>query len=171
MPDRPLVRRRTAVGGALGGLALTMIAAGCDPGEDLAPPEDDATPTPSGAPDQPTPDEALVDEVSGDLVAALGVLGDARKFRSLRKPLAPLARAHRAHLEVLEGEVNTATGSETHANASLALLAVHASERALQVSLVDAATRAESGALARLLASMSASVTQHLAVLPREVAP
>ena len=32
--------------------------------------------------------------------------------------------------------------------------------------LVDAAGRAESGALARLLASMSASVTQHLATLP-----
>ena len=48
----------------------------------------------------------------------------------------------------------------------MVLRRVRRSERGLQAALVDAADRAESGALARLLASMSASVTQHLALLP-----
>jgi hypothetical protein len=51
----------------------------------------------------------------------------------------------------------------------VSLRLVRQSERRLHVTLVDAAGRAESGALARLLASMSASVTQHLSVLPSEV--
>jgi hypothetical protein len=167
VPDRPLVRRRTA----LAGLAATLLVAGCDTGEDVTPPS--AEPTPSatgttGTTDERTPDEVLVDEVLSDLGSAIGVLTAARGFRTLRKPLAPLVRAHRAHVDVLEGEVDTGTGIETPVNLELALLAVHTSERALQTSLVDAAVRAESGALARLLASMSASVAQHLAALPRK---
>jgi hypothetical protein len=171
VPDRPLVRRRTA----LAGLAATLLVAGCDTGEDVTPPS--AEPTPSatgttGTTDERTPDEVLVDEMLSDLGSAIGVLTAARGFRTLRKPLAPLVRAHRAHVDVLEGEVDTGTdtgtGVETPANLELALLAVHTSERALRTSLVDAAVRAESGALARLLASMSASVAQHLAALPRK---
>jgi Ca2+:H+ antiporter len=50
----------------------------------------------------------------------------------------------------------------TFGNAAELIIAVVA----LQAGLVDAAGRAESGALAKLLASMSASVTQHLATLP-----
>ena len=38
-------------------------------------------------------------------------------------------------------------------------------EATLQRRLVDASVRAESGALAKLLASMAAAVAQHLAVL------
>ena len=172
MPDRPLVRRRTALTGGLGGLAAALVAAGCDTGEDLAPPSTQPSTDPSASPtaatDERTPDEALVDAVLTHLGSALGVLASARSFRTLRKPLAPLVRAHRAHVAALEGDLGTGDGIETPANLRLALLAVEASELALQTSLVDAAVRAESGALARLLASMSASVAQHLAALPRD---
>jgi hypothetical protein len=175
VPDRPLVRRRTAVAGAFGGLAAAVLASGCDTGDDLAPPTAGSTRSTSASTstpaDEQTPDQSLVDEVLGDLAAAVDVLTAARTFRALRKPLAPLVRAHRAHVDVLEGEIDTGSGPVVPANAAAALLDVRRSERALQASLVDTAQRAESGALARLLASMSASVTQHLAVLPVEDTP
>jgi len=171
VPDRPLVRRRTAVVGAFGGLAAAVLVSGCDTGDDLAPPSAGPTPSTSAPADEQTPDQALVEEVLGDLAAAVDVLTAARTFRALRKPLAPLVRAHRAHVEALAGELETGSGPVVPANAAAALLAVRRSERALRASLVDTAQRAESGALARLLASMSASVTQHLAVLPVEDTP
>ena len=80
-------------------------------------------------------------------------------------------KAHRRHVEVLEGELDGEAPPGPSPDPAAALRGASASERELQASLVDAAGRAESGALARLLASMSASVTQHLAVLPAEVAP
>ena len=55
--------------------------------------------------------------------------------------------------------------------AATALRQVRRGEKQLQAALVDAAGRAESGALAELLASISASVTQFLATLPSEVTP
>jgi hypothetical protein len=148
-----------------------MLAAGCDTGNDLAPPSGGPTPSTSATTHEQTPDETLVDDVLDDLAAAVDVVVAARAFRALRQSLAPLLRAHRAHVDVLEGEIDAGSDAEAPANADAALLAVRRSERALQASLVDAAQRAESGALARLLASMSASVTQHLAVLPAEAAP
>jgi hypothetical protein len=171
VPDRPLVHRRTAVVGAFGGLAATVLAAGCETGNDLAPPSDGPTPSTSATTHEQTPDEALVDDVLEDLAAAVDVVVAARAFRAPRQSLAPLLRAHRAHVDVLEGEIDPGSDAEAPTNADAALLAVRRSERALQASLVDAAQRAESGALARLLASMSASVSQHLAVLPAEAAP
>lgn len=171
MPDRPLVRRRTAVLG----LAATVLATGCDHGDDIGGPApstspSSTTPSPSAPeqmPDQ-TPDETLVDTTVEQLDAAYGVVMAARRLRPLRQPLAPLAKAHRRHLEALEA------GREggplpVPAGPAAALQAVHRSERQLQALLVDAAGRAESGALAKLLASMSASVTQFLATLPAEV--
>ena len=169
MPDRPLVRRRTALTGGLGAIAATVLAAGCDTGDDLG--EGDATgsPSPSSSatqgPEQ-TPDEALVDDVLGQLGAAVAVLRAARRFKQLRPTLAPLLRAHRSHAEVLEGELGDEAPAPRPADLSAATEAVRSSETQLQAGLVDAAGRAESGALARLLASMSASTTQHLATLP-----
>jgi hypothetical protein len=161
--DRPLVRRRTAVAGALGGAAVAVLATACDNGDDLVPPESgpsgSTAATSTSAPEQ-TADELLVDEVLGQLSAAL-----------LRQALGPILRAHRRHIEALEGELPGETAAATPPDAAAALGAVRGSERQLQASLVDAAGRAESGALARLLASMSASVTQHFSLLPPEVAP
>jgi hypothetical protein len=166
--DRPLVRRRTAVTSALGGVALL---AGCDHGDDLAPPEAGSTaptPTPSAEAPEPTPDEVLVDDVVAGLGSALGVLAPARHYQQLRAPLAPLVHAHQRHLAVLEATADDGASAPVLASPADALRGVRRSERTLQAALVDAAGRAESGALARLLASMSASVTQHLAALPKE---
>ena len=172
MPDRPLapptLGRRTAVLG----LAATVLVAGCDHGDDIGAPASRAGPSSadaSASASAQTPDEALVDDVLGALGAALGTLAAARHQRPLRAPLAPLLRAHRRHVGVLEGESDATASSPVHADAAAALVAVRRSELQLRATLVDAAGRAESGALAKLLASMSASVTQHVAVLPKQV--
>jgi hypothetical protein len=145
--------------------------AGCDNGDDIGAPStsgSQSTATASSSAPEQTPDEALVDEVLDALGAALGTLAAARHQRPLRTPLAPFIRAHRRHVEVLEGEPDTGASSPVPASPAAALVAVRRSERGLQAMLVDAAGRAESGALAKLLASMSASVTQHLAALPKK---
>jgi hypothetical protein len=113
----------------------------------------------------------LVDEVLGRLTAALEVLSQARRAPKLRKPLGPLLQAHRRHVEVLEGELVGQEPAGAAPDPDVMLRLVRQSERDLQAELVAAAGRAESGALARLLASMSASVTQHLTLVPPEVAP
>jgi hypothetical protein len=172
VPDRPLtgphVGRRTAILG----LAATVLVAGCDHGDDIGDPVASGSPsteTPSpDAPDQ-TPDEGLVDEVTTALNTALGVLAAAHRLRPLRATVAPVLRAHRRHLEVLGGEVEAATGSPLSADAPR-LQFVRRSEQRLQATLVDAAGRAESGALAKVLASMSASATQYVATLATEPA-
>ena len=109
MPDVPPVRRRTALAGALGSVAATVLAAGCDHGDDIGSPPASSGPSatshsspPSSAPAE-TPDEALVDSTIEQLNVAVGVLVAARRFPALRRPLAPLVRAHRRHVEVLEG--------------------------------------------------------------------
>jgi len=151
-----------------------MLGAGCDTGDDLG--DHDATGSPSSSasaaqePEQ-TPDEALVDDVLVGLGAAVAVLQAARRFKQLRPTVAPLLHAHRSHVEVLEGDLGSASPASRPTDASAALEAVRVSETALQASLVDAAGRAESGALAKLLASMSASTTQHLATLPPPPSP
>jgi hypothetical protein len=147
-----------------------VLAAGCDTGDDVG--ENDATGSPSPSPSvaqepEQTPDEALVDDVLADLGAAVAVVQAAHRFRELRPALAPLLHAHRAHVEVLEGELASDSPATRPPNALAAVDAIRVSETQLQTTLVDASGRAESGALAKLLASMSASVTQHLAALPK----
>jgi hypothetical protein len=178
LPDRPLLRRRTALASALGGIAATALAAGCDTGDDLGDDLDDtdATGSPSPSPSvaqepEQTPDEALVDEVLAELGSAIAVLQAARRFKQLRPTVAPVLRAHRAHAEALEGELGGEASASTPSDLAAATEATRSSETQLQASLVDAAGRAESGALAKLLASMSASTSQHLATLPPEMAP
>jgi hypothetical protein len=171
--DRPLLRRRTAVAGGLGGLAVAVLAGGCDPGEDLAPAQDEpsgrsATPSSQASEQTPeeTPDEALLTEVVGQLSTALALLLSSRKAPGLRQQLSPIVRAHRSHLEALDGDLPAEPPAGPPPDAAAALQAVRRSERALQAALADAAGRAESGALARLLASISASATQHLTLIP-----
>src|SRR5262249_30091378 len=163
------------------GVVAATALASCDKGEDIGTPPATSSPSststatatsPSSgsvAADAQTPDQALVDDTIEQLTSAYGVLVTARRFRPLRRPLAPLIRAHRRHVEVLEGELEGWV-APTLAGPAAALQAVRHSERQLQNALVVAAGRAESGALAKLLASMSASVTQYLIALPPEVA-
>lgn len=161
VPGRPLLSRRSALGLAAVGVAVTA----CDV-DDLRPPEDDAAPSPTPAePDAPTADETAVETVLAALTSATGVLVAARRVPELRQPLGGLLRAHRAHVGALDGTQAFGTTLPTPTDAATALQQVRVSERDLRTTLVGAASAAESGALARLLASAAASVSQHLAVL------
>lgn len=139
MPAGPhLLTRRTAL--SLGAVALAV--SGCDDGDS---PDPAGTPSSTPAAD---PDVALVDAVLVDLDRAEQVATAAGQ--------PDLAALHRAHIDVLEGP--TPTPASGHATAKQ----VRRTELALHQALTDASMTAESGALARLLASMSAAVSQRL---------
>ncbi len=93
------------------------------------------------------PDDTLVDEVVAAITAVAVVAAGVPR----------LAAVHAAHLEALDAEPPAPTTSAATG------LEVRRAERAHQRYLVDAALRAESGPLARLLASMSAAIAQQLA--------
>jgi hypothetical protein len=108
-----------------------------------------SAPAPAAAP-TPDPDVALVDQVlrrlrHAERVARAGGADD-------------LVDLHRAHIEALDG--TPPTGKVPLKSAPGAL---RSSEQRLQKHLASAALDARSGALARLLASMSAAVAQRLA--------
>jgi len=151
--------RRTALFGAVAGL---VAVAGCD---DADPRNGPAVGPSTGVPaadDVPDPDTALVEETLIRINGALAVVTAAqRRHRDLRPALRPFVRMHQEHLRALEQPAPGRTSSPGAAG----LDQVRRAEQALQRQLVDAAVRAESGALARLLASMSAAVAQRLAVL------
>jgi hypothetical protein len=150
--------RRTTLGGALAGVALL---AGCDLGSD----DPGSAPTPAADPDDP--DTGLVAEVVDDLVATLGIVEAVRhRQRSLRRQLGELAQVHRAHLEALGSNERPDRPGPRTAGADAALALVRRREQRHQRLLADRAAQAQSGRLARLLASMSAAVAQQLAVLP-----
>jgi hypothetical protein len=102
------------------------------------------SPAPASADDQ---DGSLVDEVVARITATA----------ALTAGVPDLIAMHTAHLDALEAAPPTP--------ATVPLPRLRRSERQLQRFLVDAAARAESGPLARLLASMSAAVAQRLVVL------
>lgn len=108
------------------------------------------TPSPLRPAAATDPDEALVDEVV-DRIAGTAA-------RSGRVP--ELTGMHAAHLAALDAEAPVATAAPR--------AQLRRAERELRDYLEDAAMRADSGPLARLLASMSASVAQHLAALTPE---
>lgn len=160
MPARPpATTRRTAV--ALGVAGLVSLAA-CD-GDD----------SPSPAPRASTsgdPDQALVERVLSDLEAASRLAGAvAAAFPRLARPMRSLRRVHDAHIAALGGERPTGHGA-AHGDAAAALGRVRRREQRLQRRLVDASVSAESGRLARLLASMSAATSQQLVALPQDEA-
>jgi hypothetical protein len=163
VPGPALATTRRATFGGL--LALLTVSA-CDT-DDLRPPEADE-PT-STNPQSPSPDsdEVLVEEVAAAIIGALDLVGLVRRrFPQLQPAMGPLARMHRAHLGVLHVEVETRTATSVPASAPVALARLRGEEQRLQKAMAKAAVRARSGALARLLASMSAAVAQQLAVLP-----
>jgi hypothetical protein len=173
VPGRPTsTTRRGALGGALGGVLGGVTLAACDV-DDLRPPEDEATPVPSptpGASETPEPDAdtVLVERLVAEILDADTAVDVAREFRRLREPLKGLRAMHRAHLGVLvPTDTTTRTATSVPADAVAALAQVRRAEQRLQRILATGAVEAQSGALARLLASMSASVAQHLYVLPR----
>lgn len=137
MSAGPRLPRRSAIALAAAGL---VAATGCDDG---------STPTPPATPPA-DPDVALVDRVVRQLRAAERVARGAGESE--------LVALHRAHIEALDG--TPPTGSVPRKSAPGA---VRGEEQRLQEHLETAALAARSGALARLLASMSAAVSQRQA--------
>lgn len=158
--------RREVLGGALGLLVVTA----CDV-DDLRPPEDEAapTPTPSSGPSstsgaaEPDADTRLAEDAAYEIAVALALVDSVRRsFPRLRVQVQPLARMHRTHLTVLEPPAERSIPAPAAAaTRAEALQRVRTAEEALQRTLTAAAVAAQSGALARLLASVSASVAQH----------
>jgi hypothetical protein len=147
--------RRTALGGALAGL---VAVSGCD--LDAGPDEPTSQQTTAPAADA---DAELVERVAERILGTQAIVHEARRSDAgLRRRLRPLVELHAAHLEALgplEGTHETLTYSGT------GLPQVRRAETSLQEHLADASVRAESGALAKLLASMAAGVAQHVAVV------
>ena len=178
-PRNAATTRRTALGGVLASLAAVSAC-------DLDRP-DDAPSLQAGsragsrassaqaAPDD-DPDGALVDEVLVELAELTAlVTGVGARFPALAAPMRALGDLHDAHREALDagsdtgpdtGPVTGRSPAKAYSGPADALLRVRSRERVAQRRLSDWAVAARSGALARLLACMSAGVAQQLVVLP-----
>jgi hypothetical protein len=159
------VRRRTAL--ALAGAGLLAVA-GCDgqggSGAGATPtapvaggaselPGASATSTAESPTTPADPDQAVVEDVLAELVGAERLATAAGAV--------DLALLHRAHIHTLDG----APPAPSRAPSGVSTDRLRRREERLHQVLVDAAMAAESGPLARLLASMSAAVSQQLATL------
>lgn len=152
----PRATRRAAVLGALAGALLT----GCD--LDLPGSASDVTASPA-----PSPDLELADAALAATDQALALVTAVRTAHpGLRRGLDPLVALHRAH-----GQVLTDTGAGAPPSSPVpvprspgeALRQVRAREQGLQLDLAGWSVAARDGALARLLAVLSAGVAQQLA--------
>jgi hypothetical protein len=163
------VSRRTALGATLGGtLSVPGLLAGCS----LDPPRPDPS---SGAPTEPEPDAdvALLGAVLGELDATAAlVAATVDRHRRLATRLQPLLDVHASHRAVLDeaaGVDQDASGAPPVPGRPVAALdRVRRSETRLTGTLRQATGDAQSGDLARALASMAASLAQHLVVLGSE---
>ena len=152
----PRATRRTTIVGALAG---TVVLAGCDAGRPDPGPAGRSAPA-AGA----DPDEALVAEVSAELDELVALVAVAAARRPLLAPdLAAFSALHQAHRATLpEQDAEPPRPRVTGSPAEVATQLLRREEQAGR-RLADWALDAESGALARLLASMSAGVAVHLA--------
>lgn len=139
MPAGPRLARRTALAAAAG----LVVLSGCDDGDGTSDEQD-------GAPaETPDPDAELVAAVLAELTRAQRVASSAGAT--------DLVALHGAHLEALGGTPAPAPSRRRFDAADVAQR-----ERRLKSHLVEAAVAAQSGALAALLASMSAAQSQVL---------
>lgn len=150
-----------------GGAALGLLGVGgCDL-DDLDPRGPDPTPGPGGEA-QVDADQVIVDDATAELARLAALLTATRaRFPRLRARIAPLHALHLAHLETLGGVRDNAgtapTAPAATGSAGAAWGEVRTLESRLQRRLADWSVAARSGALARVLASMSAAVAQQLA--------
>lgn len=160
----PLTLDRRRLLGIGVGTSGALLLAGCT--------GDDPEATPSAAPStiqEPADADTILAAQIADLVARMLARVDAAGGTGpqARRRLKALRAMHRAHLSVLEGEPSAdepaLPGNVRNPNQAVAW--VRRAEQKHAEDLVAAAVAARSGALARLLASMSASTTQHLEVL------
>ena len=147
--------------GLLGGVLVGVTTAGCQLDPSAEAPARRRASTPA-TPDE-DPDTGLVRRVGEELAAALALVsGVARARRPLAAAMEPWQALHRAHLEALEAPAPTRTARVGGPVRELTAR-VRRQESLLQRRLADAAVTAQSGALAALLAQMSAAVAQQLA--------
>lgn len=174
-PPAPVAASRRGL--LIGGAGAAALLAGCTATGGTRP--DAAAPVPStqpgalgaedGAEDgaEEVDDAGLLAEareaVAG--VAAL-VVAARRSAPPLRATLAPLLALHEAHAEALGRPLEPVRARRRAAPPDPLLALVREREERLQERLTDLAVAVGSGALARLLASMSAGLSQRLAVLP-----
>jgi hypothetical protein len=154
-------------------LALTAtvatVTSGCDTAEPLRLP---GLPDPAEEPDR---DRVLAAARAEQAALALAerVLRRHRQAAGLREPLDRTVTTHRAHVELLtkalegeELEERRSPGADpVPADAAQAVAALVRRERALSQELASIAVRSRSGALARVVASMSAAAAQQAALL------
>jgi hypothetical protein len=150
--------RRTALAGALGG---ALFVAGCDADDPASAPSatpEDTTPTPED------PDLALVDEVVAELDALIAFTSGAAAARPrISAWPAAFETLHRTHRAVLtDDEAEDTTPARVRGSAPEVVARVTRREEKAQRRFADWAITAQSGQLARLLASMSAAVAQQL---------
>jgi hypothetical protein len=161
VPGRPL-SRRTTLGSAL---AVPIVLAACD----IDPPPR-AEPTSSATPEPPEDAELVVGVVNA-LARAQGILlAAASGVPALEARLDPVITAHRAHLDVLvgavpESEVPSIVAAALPTGPASVLAAVRRSEQRLLRAARAGCLEARSGDLARVLASIAASTSQHAAAL------
>lgn len=165
MPGRPL-SRRTTLGSAL---VAPLALAACT----IDPPTRESESSPATPP--PPEDSELVASVVAALVRAQAVLEAATTaVPSLGTRLAPVTSAHAEHLDVLgravpQADLPTPETASVPARLVPALKAVRRSERRLLRVVREGCLTAASGDLARVLASVAASTSQHTAALATEV--
>lgn len=161
---RPLAVRASRRG-LLGGLLVGVAAAGCQAESSLDTPDGTGTSPSAGDGEGPAPDPdlQLVRRVVDDLTGTLALVGGAaRARRPLTAEMTPWRDLHVAHLEALEAPTRTRP-SRVRGPVPELRARVRRQEALLQRGLADAAVSARSGALASLLATMSAAVAQQLA--------
>lgn len=165
----PATTRRTALGALGGGLTCVLASCRSDPPGDPA--ADGRTPAPS-ATLPADPDLAAVDAAMATTQGLLGLLAAGGPALD---PGGRLSAMHRAHLDVL-GTAGSSASDPASIPASptdtpsggqpTGPTPAHLGRRevAAQREFATLAVGAQSGTLARLLASMSAAVAAHLAV-------
>jgi len=149
----PPLTRRTALGGAVAGV---VVLTGC--GEHA----------PRGVPEV-DPDGALVDRAAAELDELVALVAAAGATRPLRRVLAPFEALHRAHRAVLPAGSPSDAPPRVTGTADEDFRLVLRREEQARARFARWALAAESGPLARLLASMSAGIAAHVAAAPAGV--
>lgn len=178
MSPRPLPtlgRRAAVVATTAGAAAGALGLSGCDVGDLGLPggsPSQDPADEPSGtaASDRQDDDVALLEEVRAELDELVALTSGLRRRPLLRRSTQALADLHVAHRSVLSEESSDPTPAPTPSAPAgdpgelWAMLLRR--EREAQRRLAGWAVGAQSGTLARLLASMAAGIAAHLAAAP-----
>ena len=174
IPPRPLLSRRTTLATGLGAAGLAAITgAGCSV---QAPGGDSPASTPRQTHGGLEPDvQVVVDLVDGFRRSVALVHGTRARHPKLAALLAPLLALQKEHLAVLQkaapqGSVprGVVPALTVPGVTSKALDDVLERAEVLKQQCFSGAGRAESGAFARLLASMGAALSQRLVVVRTE---